>query len=301
MPEEIRALIENNYAILTSGVELRLEENIKNHLEASGIMFRIFHRIKDKEGIIKKLEGKYKKYKNEQRGLRDVFGIRIVLYFVDDIDICIKILKEQYEYIEKEHDIPDPETFKPQRINYVFRIPENEYLNRELMAQCMIDAMFEIQIRTIFSEGWHEIEHDLRYKNTNSWDDSRDLSRELNGVLATLEVCDSNILNICERLSHSNYKNRMWEAMVRNKFRLRFTHDPLNKELIGIIESNQELAKDIFRYERENLMLSFYQSKIPITYDNAIYIMNLMIIRDPLIDAVTPDYIRRRINNLSDF
>lgn len=32
-----------------------------------------------------------------------------------------------------------------------------------------IDDTFEIQIKTMFFEGWHEIEHDMRYKGEELW------------------------------------------------------------------------------------------------------------------------------------
>ncbi|MBK7959276.1 MAG: hypothetical protein IPK03_14995 [Bacteroidetes bacterium] len=32
----------------------------------------------------------------------------------------------------------------------------------------LVDSTFEVQLRTILSEGWHEIDHDLRYKSINT-------------------------------------------------------------------------------------------------------------------------------------
>ena len=65
-----------------------------------------------------------------------------------------------------------------------------------------IDATFEVQLRTISFEGWHEIEHDMRYKSPYGDDFWReDLSRTLNSVLANLELCDWTTLNVFEKLA----------------------------------------------------------------------------------------------------
>ena len=58
------------------------------------------------------------------------------------------------------------EEFKPTKLNGVCRLPE--YLRSEISTETWdmyIDDTFEIQIKTMFFEGWHEIEHDMRYKD----------------------------------------------------------------------------------------------------------------------------------------
>lgn len=295
MIDVLKEEIESNYHHFESMTDHFLAQEIRNHLMPSGIMFRVFNRVKSKDSLIKKLEKKYDKYAGDNRGLRDLYGIRIILYFADDIEICIRILEENYELVEKEHDCPEPEIFKPRRINYVFKIPDKEYVERSIMKKCMIDPTFEVQIRTIFSEGWHEIEHDLRYKYKSGWNETNGLSRELNGIFATLEVCDSSILNISDRLSYGNYKKGEWEAMIRNKFRLRFATNPLDNKIKKVLNSNNDIAKEIYRYDRGDLIKCFYSRRVPITYDNVIYIINCDRINNTEIALLTPEYVERRI------
>ena len=45
-----------------------------------------------------------------------------------------------------------------------------------------IEPTFKIQIRTVFSEGWHEVEHDLRYKCKDDWEGCELYSHTLNGI-----------------------------------------------------------------------------------------------------------------------
>ena len=95
-----------------------------------------------------------------------------------------------------------------------------------------IDTTFEIQFRTVFFEGWHEIEHDMRYKSLLSdnefWRGSEELSRILNCILANLELSDWSLVQLFEQLSYNHYKNANWELMLKSKFRI---HMDDNSEL----------------------------------------------------------------------
>ncbi len=59
-----------------------------------------------------------------------------------------------------------------------------------------IDDTFEIQIKTMFFEGWHEIEHDMRYKGEELWKNYKGFSRYFNSILATLELCDKSMVTL---------------------------------------------------------------------------------------------------------
>lgn len=295
--DNILNIIDNEYQYFHHDLWKTLLEEIKKDLDASGIMYRMFGRVKEINSVKEKLKSKYEKYISEDRGIRDLYGIRIVLYFKDDIDICINIIKSKYELVDKEHDTPDSSTFKPQRINYVFKIPDKMNLSINNMDLCMIENTFEVQIRTIFSEGWHEVEHDLRYKYSDKWENRKDLSRELNGLFATLEICDSDIINICERLSYGNYKNGEWESMIRNKFRLRYLHTPLRKEIVDVFSNNKNIAKEVYRFDRNQLIKSFHICNLPLNYDNTVYLINLLGQKIDEINKLTPEIVKQRVHD----
>ena len=61
----------------------KLTSDISELLSRSGIMFRIFSRVKTENSIRHKLEVKYAEKKSR---VQDMIGIRIVTYFQDDID-----------------------------------------------------------------------------------------------------------------------------------------------------------------------------------------------------------------------
>ena len=82
-----------------------------------------------------------------------------------------------------------------------------------------IDDTFEIQIKTMFFEGWHEVEHDMRYKGEELWSHYPGFSRYFNSILATLELCDKSMVTLFEDLGHALYKSGRWSDMVKSQFR----------------------------------------------------------------------------------
>ena len=186
------------------------------------------------------------------------------------------MLNDAFEEDNHEFDSFDEFTFKPLRINYVFRIPEDIVigLNKD-RERWLIDDTFEVQLRTTFTEGWQEVEHDIRYKFKDDWNNALDMSRDLNALSAVLEMCDNNIVGICDNLSYRKYKDRDVESMMRNRFRLRFNSAHINDELNAIILSDYEnLGKTIFRFDRMLLIWLLYKSEIEPSYDNVIFIVN---------------------------
>ena len=252
-----------------------LGKRIQDKLERSGIYFHIFARVKEAGSIWHKLEWKKEEYLQKNKKMQDIVGIRIVLYYMDDIAICKEMLKNTYSIIEKDshEDKPKVNEFNPLRMNYVCRIPE-EFVERfpaKLWEDYRIDKTFEVQIRTTFSEGWHEVDHEVRYKHKEAWEQHYEFSRELNGIYATLEVCDRSMVNLLERLAYRNYKNMEIEAMVRHKFRLRFENPRISVPLKEFLEKDTDLVKKIYRSEREET-IRFFASElsdgIALTVDN---------------------------------
>lgn len=282
-----------------SMVEKELVRKIEADLQRYGLMYRIFSRVKDQASVQDKLTRKKEEYMQKNKKMQDLIGIRIVLYFHDDIDVCIKLLKNKYTLDNYEHDQPDAATFKPQRINYVFRIPNDMIKIPENIGECCkIDSTFEVQIRTIFSEGWHEVEHDIRYKYLEDWKQVDGLSRELNGVMAALEICDINILSICDKLSYLKYKEQSWEAMIRNKYRIRFLPEPLSKEIIRLLNNDLSVAKEIFRFDRTALLEMLFILKIPKTYNNVVHVINEKQMHNEELETLMPEVLKDKMNRL---
>ena len=139
---------------------------------------------------------------------RDLIGLRVVVYYQDDMDIVRTILEKTFRQVgEWSKTDNTEEEFKASKLNGVFWVPEEyQRVYNGDISFLPIDATFEVQLRTISFEGWHEIEHDMRYKSPYGDDFWReDLSRTLNSVLANLELCDWTTLNVFEKLADYHY------------------------------------------------------------------------------------------------
>ncbi|WP_122412761.1 RelA/SpoT domain-containing protein [Pseudomonas viridiflava] len=269
-----------------------LVKDIESCISKLGIMFRIFHREKTKGSLVKKLEKEPGKYGQEKK-IQDLIGVRIALYFVDDIEVVMKALEERFNYvaIDSEVDQPKFETFKAVRCNLIFKLPEHFDFSNSLDEEhaALVDNTFEVQIRTILSEGWHEIDHDLRYKRKDDWIGFDRENRALNGVYATLETSEWTLLKLFEELAYKHYKTGNVSAMLHNKFRVRLKESSLDNDLIEYIGSNQTLIKRIYRFDRIRLLECIsLRPYMPISISNLIFIMNLDTLNDPQITARMP-------------
>jgi hypothetical protein len=158
----------------------------------------------------------------------------------------------------------------------------------------LIDNTFEIQFRTTLSEGWHEIDHALRYKCKSDWEDFIEAERMLNGIYATLETSDNALKSLFEDLSYQHYKRQSWEAMLRTKFRLKFIKEHLDEAICKILNQNNDLAKSIFRIDREKIISKIALSKlhIPLSFSNLIYFLNYIELKNPEIENLQPQNIK---------
>ena len=76
-------------------VQTDLLNIIEDKLKKAGFYYRIAYRVKTVDSIVNKLN--FKEYRvpgteNEDKKMQDLIGIRIMLYFVDDVSICRTLL-----------------------------------------------------------------------------------------------------------------------------------------------------------------------------------------------------------------
>lgn len=264
--------------------------SIDEELSRAGIFFRIFSRVKTSDSMHKKIDAKgLDYYDGVNKYLRDIIGIRVILYFSDDVQIVYSRLKSFFEFVEETIDNHEETKFAPTRINLVFRLPgELGKEFSEIIRNRNVDSTYEVQLRTILSEGWHEIEHDLRYKCPYDWNSSIDLSRNLNGILASLETSEYSILRLFEQLSYRHYKSKDATAMLRTKFRLRFINYSISQELQDFL--GDTFLRRIFKLDRNDVVQFLFGSNImvPLTLETFIFIVNYKFIKDDNLIGITP-------------
>lgn len=282
----------------------RLTAELIGQLNRCGMMFRLFSRVKTLSSIHHKVKNKGHLYASGEAMIQDIIGLRIVTYFQDDID-ALSFYFSCGEVVKSSIDELDSSTFCPQRLNLTRKLPADmrEAFRRAIPEEYAqyIDDTYEIQIRTIFSEGWHEVEHDLRYKCKNDWTGCEDYSRILNGVIATLEMSEWNMKSLFDDMACRNLRQGNFRAMLRNRMRLRIKGDDFSPEVNGVLKQHPEIAEKVYNVERMILLLTMLNHSLPLelTYDNLLFLINRIEINDPLLKELEPEGIRETLNLLA--
>ncbi len=268
-----------------------IHKKIEQELSRIGILFRVFSRVKTQESLKKKLEKVPNKYSENGKKIQDIFGMRVALYFPDDISIARTAIEKVFE-IDLESsaiDIPDSASFNATRYNLIFKLTDELKDDSSLCKNILVDSTFEVQLRSILSEGWHEVEHDLRYKHNEDWDNHDDLSRALNGIYASLETADWSMMKVFEELAYRHYKGKEWEQMLRTKLRIRFS-GTLTDDLNTYFTENPKAIKYIFEIERIKLIQKIAEKKIsiPLNYNNVVHIINFYFYKNEDLTLLCP-------------
>lgn len=291
-------------------IEKEICEQITEHLDKVGILYRIFSRRKDNLSIEDKITRKETDKVPYQIGgklMQDVIGVRIVTYFKDDIDIVYSILKSKLHFLNEQIDPIKLTVFEPKRTNIICKLNKHhcdifkdvqEISDKEYFK--LVDNTFELQLRTILSEGWHEIDHSLRYKCKKDWVKHAENERMLNGIYASLETNDIALKSLFEELAYKHYKDKNWEGLLRNKFRIKFQQNSLDVSIINILNTTPNIGKQIFRLERKRIIdaISQLEFSLPISFNNIMYLINTLILKNEGIYKLTPQVLLNEIKNV---
>ncbi len=284
-------------------IEEEICQRIKDELDKIGIHYRIFSRSKDEKSILEKIDRKAKEgchYQKNGKLIQDIIGIRVVTYFRDDVNLVKEILSKIIIFKDAEIDNPELTVFKPKRTNIICSFNDSQQKifyevqksnNKEYYE--VLDSTFELQLRTVLSEGWHEIDHSLRYKCKNDWEGHYENERLLNGIYASLETNDIALKNLFNELAYKHFKSKNWEGLLRNKFRLRFQLVPLKEQIVKILNEDVEIGKEFFKMDREICLKKLYEIdlSLPVNMNNLVFLLNGLIIKNKKLLAITPDVI----------
>lgn len=278
-----------------------LKDAVQEILDSGGLYFRIFSRVKTAHSIARKMQKGQYGTENNPKKIQDLVGLRVVLYYYDDLSICRDILENTFQLIDKwSRSKYSANEFKATKINGVFRFPEEYFkLYKREPWSLPIDTTFEIQFRTVFFEGWHEIEHDMRYKSMLTdeefWKGSEELSRVLNCILANLELSDWSLVQLFDQLSYNHYKNANWELMLKSKYRIRMDENSsLDARILELFHRDRDVAKQFFKAERKSLIQELLKLDNPHTdYNLIVKLMNQAEVHNEEIaaicDSLTPE------------
>lgn len=275
-----------------------IKANIEEQLKKCGLYYRLFSRVKSSRSLAQKIAGGNYGSLEGQRKVQDLLGVRIVLYYSDDLSPCRNILEKTFaqngSWSVNERTVNQ---FQATKINGVFEIPQRLLGPvQEDTWKLPVDATFEVQIRTVLFEGWHEIEHDMRYKDVknkrrNLWKGNQELARTMNSILASLELCDWSLASLFESLARKHLEKKNWELMLRSRYRLRMEEVPMKPELAAYLDENKEVAWMFFNCDKVKLVNALMDENVHtrLTFDVLMKVLNDTYVHDAQVAKILAD------------
>ncbi len=151
------------YEDFTRKLEILLIELLK----LKKINFQLIEsRAKSIESLQEKLSGPGKSYDNPLDTIPDLSGVRIIVYYNDDIDRVNHVIDEEFDVVELEGS-HQPEVYEVDKFGYIsihFVVRLSEERKKLPEWTSYKDLHSEIQVRTVLQHSWAAISHALQYK-----------------------------------------------------------------------------------------------------------------------------------------
>lgn len=196
------------------------DKNIKLHLTES--------RAKTPESLKKKLKRPDKSYGSSIEDIPDLAGVRVVLYYNDDVNSVKNIIEEEFK-IEEHKDSHNTESYPPYKFgylsdHYVVQL-ESPRIDLEEWEEAK-GIQIEIQVLTVLQHTWAAVSHALQYKREGEVPKS--LRRQLNRLAGLFELADEEFVEIKKATKkaieeskkpydeETNVDSRVIEKYVRN-------------------------------------------------------------------------------------
>lgn len=196
------------------GFKLYVDSLIQTLLEIENIQFHsVTSRIKSKASVRQKLQRPDKR--RELNDLTDMFGVRIITYFQDEVDLVARLIEREF-IVDTENSVDkrsllDSDRFGYLSLHYILQLnPERSTLPEN---RAYKDIRFELQIRSILQHAWAEIEHDTGYKSASGAPHA--VRRRFSRLAGLLELADDEFLAIREDLAKSAGPKRSRASDIR--------------------------------------------------------------------------------------
>ncbi|HEX8866731.1 MAG TPA: hypothetical protein VF821_13830 [Lentzea sp.] len=170
--------------------EKKLRELVIEILEHAGIdVFQVEGRVKTLDSFDEKIKRKAGKYTAPLADMTDLVGLRIIAYYLEDVDRIVALLRDEFE-VREEHSMNKQDELAPDQFGYasnhlVIRIgSRSERLEWAKYANVSV----ELQVRTMSQHAWAAVHHKLSYKRVEEVPTS--LQRRLFRLSALFEMAD---------------------------------------------------------------------------------------------------------------
>ncbi len=244
--QELLAQFRENLPVYQKIEQVALQV-IQRIIKEQGITINsLEHRVKAEKSLAGKLELKGGKYTSIS-DITDLFGMRIITFYTDDVDKVAAIVKRTFdvdwnESVDKRkaHELT---SFGYNSLHYICRLPKNLVDDPDM--PLLNELRFEIQMRTALQHVWSTIEHDIGYKGSVKI--LPEYRRQFSRLAGMLELIDDEFSRL--RTTMNDYRRQMQSLVASGKldevplnastFRHFLEMNPLNKLNQRIAASNQ--------------------------------------------------------------
>ena len=190
-------------------------QKLNETLEEQGLyVTNIEHRIKHEQSLVGKLERKGSKYQSIQ-DVTDLFGMRVITFYTDDVDKVAAIVKGLFDVDWKEsvdkRKVHQLTSFGYNSLHYICRLPKN-LIDDPAMPE-LNELRFEIQMRTALQHVWSTIEHDIGYKGAVQIPPEH--RRQFSRLSGMLELIDDEFSRL--RSTMTEYRRQMQSLVASGK------------------------------------------------------------------------------------
>ena len=175
----IRDEYKDRYDNYLCKIALDLKEHIEESLDGVPRIDRVSARAKGINSFVdkaEKVEDGKKKYSDPLNQIQDQIGVRIVTFYLDDVNHIARTIEGYYRKVESKKIEPDSDSeFGYFGEHFILFIPDELIDDNDDKDE--IPNFFELQIKTLFQHAWGEANHDLGYKPGTEL--SRDVKRKI--------------------------------------------------------------------------------------------------------------------------
>ena len=161
----IEALYRAQYPRLVSAAAA-IEQQLRGYLEGTPHVDRVSARAKSVDRFVakaSKIENGSPKYSDPLSQIQDQIGVRVVSFYLSDVECISSLIERYYRPIESKSLVPDSEwEFGYFGRHFILLMPTDVIDDSDEGVR--MPEFFELQIKTLFQHAWSEANHDLGYK-----------------------------------------------------------------------------------------------------------------------------------------
>lgn len=231
-PEDYKNSFENKSRFYE---ELTLEfyELIKKLLEKKGIeVVKIESRTKSIKSFYEKIQREGKKYSDPLKEITDLSGIRIITYYLEDVETIGKIIREEFE-VDDKNSVNKARTLDIDRFGYLsdhYVVSVSEKRKELTEWRRFSGYKAEIQVRTVLQHAWASFSHKFMYKEI--LEVPSDTKRQIFRLSALLEIADEQFYNL--KLQTEILNKKYNESISEGELNIELNLNSLNAYLDSV-------------------------------------------------------------------